>query len=84
MFQKANSSRNFDGDSFDVFLSVKRVVDLHTKVFCFLDYFELIFANFKIQVFISTFEDIMQRISWHLFLQHLRRACCVEAKYPVV
>ena len=42
-----------------MFLPVKRVVDLHTKVFRFLDYFELIVANFQIQVFISTFEDIM-------------------------
>ena len=46
-----------------MFLPVKRVVDLHTKVFCFLDYFELIVANFQIQVFISTFEDIMLLLS---------------------
>ena len=39
-----------------MFLPVKRVVDLNTKVFCFLDYFELIVANFQIQVFISTYE----------------------------
>ena len=42
-----------------MFLPVKRVVELNTKVFCFLDYFELIVANFQIQIFISTFEDIV-------------------------
>ena len=42
-----------------MFLPVKRVVYLHTKVFCFVDYFELIVANFQIQDFISTFEDII-------------------------
>ena len=42
-----------------MFLPVKSVIDLHTKVFCFLDYFKLIFANFQIQVFMSTFEDIV-------------------------
>ena len=34
---------------------MKRVVDLHTKVFCFLDYFEFIVTNFQIQI--STFDD---------------------------
>ena len=29
------------------------------RYFVFLDYFELVVANFQIQVFISTFEDIM-------------------------
>ena len=42
-----------------MFLPVKKVVDLHTKVFWFLNYFELIIANFQIQVSISTFEDIV-------------------------
>ena len=71
-----------------MFLPVKRVVDLNTKVFCFLDYFELIVANFQIQVFISTFEDIMLLLGGDkhgiCFCKRLRRACCLEAKYPVV
>ena len=32
---------------------------LHTKVFCFLDHYELIVANFQIQIIISTFADIV-------------------------
>ena len=42
-----------------MFLPVLGVVDLHTKVFCFLDCFELIVTNFQIQILNLTSEDIV-------------------------